>query len=642
MRLAVWIPALTLVGSTAFASTAGAETHPAKLIETPGLAAKVQAGELPPVGERIPDSPAISDLGGKGLAPGRHGGDLHTLMGRSADTKRMVVYGYARLVGYDRNFDLKPDILDSYEVEEGRIFTLHLRKGHKWSDGHPFTTEDFRYYWEDFANDEALSKNGPPVIMRADGELPTFEVIDETTVRYSWSKPNPFFLPALAAAAPFYIYRPAHYMKRFHRKYTELPKLRALVKKHNRRNWVALQYNMGRQYRNNNPDLPSLQPWVLRTKPPSDRFIFERNPYFHRIDVNGRQLPYIDRWIVGIVAPTLISAKVGTGDSDLQAYGLQFNNITFLKEGEAHNDYRVHLWQTARGAEIALFPNLNTTDPVWRSLMRNVDFRRALSLAVNRNDINETIYFGLAIEGNNTILPESPLYREDYTTKWATFDPDRANELLDGLGLQNRDEDGVRLLPDGTPMELIVETASKDMQQADVLQLLGESWSKVGIKLHVRVLQRETFRNRVFTGTTVMSVWSGLENGVPSADSSPRELAPTSQIQHQWPKWGQYYETRGKAGAAIDLEPAQRLADLNRAWVAATTRKEKIRIWQEMLGIHANQVFSIGIVSGVPQPVVASNRLRNLPEKGLFNWNPGAHFGLYRPDSFWLDDSGKM
>jgi len=625
---------LLLVIGTSLAP-ARAETPLRLFVETPSLVAQVRAGKMPPVAERLPDDPELADMTGKRI--GRPGGDLHTLMGSSSDTKRMVVYGYARLVVYDRDFDIVPDLLKSYEVKEGRIFTLHLRKGHKWSDGYPFTAEDFRYYWEDFATDPRVSKSGPPVILRVDGELPRFEVLDETTVRYSWSKPNPYFLPALAGAAPLYLYRPAHYMKRFHLTYTDPETLHERVEEHRQRNWVALQYNMGRQYRNNNPDLPSLQPWVLKTRPPSDRYIFERNPFYHRIDPNGRQLPYIDRWIVGMAAPALIPAKAGTGDTDLQAYGLPFSNITFLKEGERRNGYTVHLWRTASGSEMALYPNLNTIDPVWRPLVRNADFRRALSLGINRSDINQTVYFGMAVEGNNTVLPESPLYRRDYTTRWATYDPEQANKLLDGLGLAHRNEEGLRLLANGEPMELVVETASNDLEQSDVLYLLGESWRKLGIKLHVRVLERETFRNRIFSGSTVMCIWSGMDNGVPSADFPPNDLAPTSQIQYQWPKWGQYVETRGRAGTPIDLEPAKRLAELDQDWMAATDRDEKTRIWQEMLEINADQVFTIGTVAGVPQPVVVSDRLHNVPEKGLFNWDPGAHFGIYRPDTFWLE-----
>ena len=133
-----------------------------------------------------------------------------------------------------------------------------------------------------------------------------------------------------------------------------------------------------------------------------------------------------------------------------------------------------------------------------------------------------------------------------------------------------------------------------------------------------------------------MSVWSGLENAVPTPDLTPAELAPTRQMQLQWPKWGQYFESRGKAGEAPDIPEAARLAELNKAWITAVGREAKEKIWREMLSIHADQVFTIGLVADVPQPVVVNNMLRNVPETGLYNWDPGAHFGIHRPDLFWF------
>jgi peptide/nickel transport system substrate-binding protein len=185
--------------------------------EPPMLMEQVKAGKLPPVEKRLPAKPLVVPLGEGGTMLGRHGGTLNTLAGRSRDTRLFTVYGYARLVGYDRNLKIQPDILESFDVKEARIFTFQLRKGHRWSDGHPFTAEDFRYYWEDVANNKELSPAGPPHDLIVDGEAPKFEVLNETAVRYTWSKPNPHFLPRLAGAAPLFIYRPAHYLKKFHK-----------------------------------------------------------------------------------------------------------------------------------------------------------------------------------------------------------------------------------------------------------------------------------------------------------------------------------------------------------------------------------------------------------------------------------------
>ncbi|HSU75458.1 MAG TPA: ABC transporter substrate-binding protein, partial [Burkholderiales bacterium] len=520
---------------------------------------------LPPVDKRLPQQPLVMPM----IEIGRHGGTLNTLAGRSRDTRLFAVYGYARLVGYDRNLEIVPDILESLDVQEGRIFTLRLRKGHRWSDGQPFTAEDFRYYWEDVANNRELSPSGPPRDMLVDGEPPKFEVLNETTVRYTWAKPNPAFLPRMAGASPLFIFRPAHYLKQFHKKYS--PKVqKAEAEGTAKRRWSAVHNRLDNMYEGDNPDLPTLQPWHNTTKPPADRFVAVRNPYFHRVDERGRQLPYIDRFVLAIADAKLIPAKAGAGDADLQARDLNFNNYTFLKQGEKQNAYRTLLWRPGRGAHFALFPNLNATDPVWRELLRDARFRRALSLAIDRSLVNQVLYFGLAVEANNTVLDTSPLYRPEYRTLWARYDPKEANRLLDELGLKRRGR-GIRKLPDGRPLEIIVETAGESSEQTDVLELIRETWREVGIKLFSKPSQREALRNRIFAGETLMSVWSGLENGLPTADTSPDELAPTSQLQLQWPKFGEYYETGGTKGQAPDMAEVKLLASLYRDWAATPT-----------------------------------------------------------------------
>ena len=155
--------------------------------------------------------------------------------------------------------------------------------------------------------------------------------------------------------------------------------------------------------------------------------------------------------------------------------------------------------------------------------------------------------------------------------------------------------------------------------------------------MFIKPSQREVFRNRIFSGQALMSIWSGLENGVATAESSPEELAPTSQQQLMWPKWGQYFETSGKMGLAPDMPEAQELSRLSVEWIETTDPKRRELIWHRMLEIHADQVYSIGIVAGVQQPVVVKRGLMNVPKEGIYNWDPGAHFGIYRPDTFWFD-----
>ena len=631
------IAGIIAVGVAAVVAVPALAERPSNLSETPSLMTVVKEGKLPPVHQRIPESPSVVKLSAKDLAFGKPGGTLNIMMGRAKDVRQMVVYGYARLVGYDTKYQFVPDLLEKMEVKEGRIFTLHLRKGHRWSDGHPFTAEDFRYWWEDMATDKDISKVGPPALMVVDGKPAKFEVLNETTVRYSWDKPNPDFLPRLAGAAPQFIYRPAHYLKQFHAKYQDAAKLEEMRKERRRRSWVVLHFGQDRPYKNDNPDMPSLQPWKLKTKPPAKRFIFERNPYYHRVDAKGRQLPYLDKVIVTVASAKLIPAKAGAGVSDLQARGISLKNAPFLKRAEKRNNYKLRLWPTAKGSQMALFPNLNHNDPEWRKLFRDVRFRRALSMAVDRAQINKLIYLGLAAPVGNSVLKESPLYKDKYAKRWANFDPAKANKLLDEIGLTKRDKNGTRLLSDGRPLEISIETAGEELEQTDILQLIFEFWNKIGVKIFIKPSQREVLRNRVFSGETQMSVWFGLENGIPSADSNPTGLAPTSQQHLQWPKWGQHFETGGKSGQQIDLPEAQQLFDLNKAWAAADSASDKAALWHKMLDIYTDQVFTIGVVSRVPQPILVRSNLRNVPSKAIYNWDPGAHFGIYRPDTFWFD-----
>jgi peptide/nickel transport system substrate-binding protein len=602
----------------------------AALLETPFFAKPVARSALPKIDDRVPAEPAVVD------ASGKPGGEMRMLMSSPKDTRMMVVYGYARLVGLTPSLQLAPDILKALEVEEGRVFTLHLRKGMKWSDGQPFTSEDFRYWFEDVAGDRHLAPSGLPVDLLPNGEKPHFEVIDETTVRYSWSRPNPLFLPDLAGPDPLFIYCPSHYLKQFHAKYADKDKLKTLVKQARVRNWAALHIKLGSMYKNDNPDLPSLDPWILKTKPPADRFVFERNPFYYRIDKAGNQLPYIDRVILSLADARIIAAKTAAGETDLQARYLSFDDYTFLRQSEDRNHFDVRLWRTGPGSQFALYPNLNVDDAVWRGLMRDLRFRRALSLAVDRHEINQVIYFGLAMEGQNTILPQSPLYDAAYREAWARYDLGEANRLLDLIGLTKRGSDDIRLLPDGRPMEMIVEYSGELAEEPDVLELIRDSWLHIGIRLFSKPAQLTLFRRRVFSGEALMALDKGVENGLANAASSPWEFAPTTQQQLQWPKWGQYYETKGRAGELPDLPSALRLRDLYNQWLGTASQDQQAAIWHQILKIWADEVFSIGTVGGVLQPVVVNDKLRNVPDKGIYNWDPGAFFGIYKPDHFWF------
>lgn len=607
--------------------------------EPPLLRDQVRYGLLPPVRQRMPEEPLIVDPMARGRDLGRSGGWIRTFITQRRNSRIAVLYGYARLVGYDEKRELVPDILKDVTVVDGRDFTLTLRAGHRWSDGAPFTSDDIRYWWEDVANDPMLSPSGPPRFMLAGGKPPQVSFPDAVTARFTWEEPNPYFLPALAAARPPFIYRPAHYLRRFHARYTGEAELAPLIAKYKVRNWAALHNARDDMFRMENPDEPTLQPWMAMSKGTGSHLLFQRNPYYHRFDTRGMQLPYADGLDVTVMAGGLIPAQVATGKADLQAEGLTFSQVPVLVAGERGGDYRTLLWPEGKAAEIALYPNLNYNDPVWRGLLRDPRFRRALSMGIDRRIVNRSLFFGLARESGVDVLPGSPLYKPERTGVWTGYDPERAAALLDEIGLKRQRGELYRDLPDGRPLEVIVESAGEKPEVADALQIIAETWRDIGVRLLVRMVDRDVLRNRVYAGQTMMAVWGGWDNGVPDPDSSPGELAPMTQENFSWPKWGQYYQTSGGAGEAIDMPVARELMEFARRWRQTTDETERRALWSAMLDIHADQIFVIGVVAKTPQPIAVANRLRNVPEKGLWLWDPGAYLGIYRPDEFFFADA---
>ena len=274
----------------------------------------------------------------------------------------------------------------------------------------------------------------------------------------------------------------------------------------------------------------------------------------------------------------------------------------------------------------------------WRRVLRDIRFRRALSLGIDRAELNQVLYQGTALSGANALLPDSPLYNEEHRKAWATYDPEQANALLDQLKMTWKDDDGIRHLPDGRRADLVIETADVDPSEIDALEVIKAQWAKIGIAVVIRSQPRQAARQRIGSGATVMSLFYGLANGLATPEMSPAELAPTSEKQNNWPLWGLHHESGGSAGEAPDLPAARKLLALYNDWALATDEAGRREIWQQMLKIHADQVFSLGLLGAVRQPVVANPRLRNLPDDAVYMYDPGAYFGRYRMDTLWFAD----
>jgi peptide/nickel transport system substrate-binding protein len=233
-------------------------------------------------------------------------------------------------------------------------------------------------------------------------------------------------------------------------------------------------------------------------------------------------------------------------------------------------------------------------------------------------------------------MERSELFKPEYATKWAKYDPKLANKLLDEVGLAKRGPDGIRLLPNGKPATIVIEHASEETEDADALQLISEFWKKVGIKMLTKPQTRENFRLRAFSGEAIMTAFAGNVTAVPTVNTSPKEFAPTMQGGLQWSRWGMFIESKGTKGEKCDLESACKLLDYLKEWETSADTAGRRKAWDKMLAASADEVFSIGTVNGIRQPIVVGPKVRNVPKEGYSAWDPGGYIGLYQPDTFWI------
>jgi peptide/nickel transport system substrate-binding protein len=228
------------------------------------------------------------------------------------------------------------------------------------------------------------------------------------------------------------------------------------------------------------------------------------------------------------------------------------------------------------------------------------------------------------------------LFKPEYATKRAENERKLANNLLDELGLPKLDAIAIRLLPDGRSAVIVVESQSEQTEESDALQLIADYWKKVGIKMLVKPQTRENFRLRTTSGDALMTAYAGVVTAVPTPNTSPREFAPTMRGGLQWPKWGMFVESGGKQGEKCDMEPACRLLDYLDEWQNSTDEQGRRAAWEKILQTNTDEVFSIGTVNGVRQPIVVGPKVRNVPKEGYYAWDPGGYIGLYQPDTFWV------
>lgn len=606
--------------------------YPTTFAEAPELAELVQEGKLPPLAERLPDPEDLLVIDPLHEI-GEYGGSLHwafTGVGDGENINRWVTVDKLLFVNYDAT-EVIPSVAKDWEIsEDGREITLYLRKGMKWSDGHPFTADDIIFWWDDIHLNKELNPV-PTIFMQVQGELGTVEKVDDYTVVFKFPHPYPLFLEVLSGNAPVGNglatggatgggYVPAHYVKQFHKDYLSEEELEAKVKEGGFDSWRDMLINQCNWRLN--PELPVLGPWKVVSPYNTPTAIFERNPYFWAVDTAGNQLPYVDRLVLEL-AETLevLNLRAIAGEYDLAHRHLILANLpVFLREQEKGN-YTVRLDKGDFGSDVCMYFNQSyEADPEIAKWFRNRDFRRALSLAIDRDQLNEVFWLGMGTPGNATVSEAHPHYPGPGVKElWATFDPDKANEMLDAIGLDKKDAEGFRLRSDGQGrLRLDIYThAATWMDQTGVMEMVAEQWRR-GIGIDAQV--KETEYSLMETMTQANEVMIHVRDGVlyDSIFTTPDNMLPLVPTNYMGPLIGRWYATNGEEGMEPDWDPdLLKAMELYRS-AAALTAEERIDVGKELMRLAADNVWQIGTVGYSPAVMgirLVKNYLGNVPER---------------------------
>lgn len=604
--------------------------------ESPMLAEQVKAGKLPPVEQRLPGKPRVLDLG----EAGNFGGTWHRAYKGPGDrwgpTKLLEERALKFAMGEDGKLELMPTFIDSYKMSpDAKEFTFTLLDGLKWSDGHPVTTEDVKFWYEDvFMNRDLM-----PVVdtLYAPGGKPMkVDVVDARTFKVSFETPYVYFLTIMAKDStgepsldrPTFI-MPKHYLKNYLPKYAEKAALDKAVADKGVKKWQDLWGSKGPITAwNQNPALPVITAWKIVTPPPADVMVMERNPYYYMVDKAGNQLPYIDRIEHKLFdAQESFNLMAVQGQLDMQQRYASNSDFTFYKENEKKGNYKVLKWTNS---EVwSLIPNLTTTNKQLQELYAKPEFREALSIAVDRDTINELAQSGLGEGRSASPVSGSPYYQEDLEKHWAEYDADKANKLLDQVGLTKKDADGYRLGPEGKRVTIVVE-ANQDAF-ANTLELVRTSWKDVGIELQARIIDRTAFDANRDNNSFEMQYTSFDRLSIVPSD--PRLILGDDGYGQEYYKW---YETKGKSGIEPPKDhPIRKLwASWDKASVAGSV-EEADKAVNEMIRTFVEQGYVIGLVGETPALVIAKNNIKNVRD-GLINDDVTRGEGLAFPAQFYF------
>lgn len=602
--------------------------------QSPSLDAFVESGELPPVEERLPREPQVYLTSGMTDGIGVYGdvwrgfsacptagyNDMAgTTMGwfgiESYTSRYSALVKTGPMYRVDQDIEPMPNIAMSWEwSEDGHQLTMHLIEDAKWSDGHPFTSEDVMFTWEGYILDDNVAAPRHQDAWSWNGEPATLEALDDYTIRFTFPVERPMDAFYLMNEENFHV-MPAHQLRPLHPRWSEADPAPSYADFADALPPDALP-------------LVTMGPWVITEYITDELMIMRRNPYYWKVDEDGNQLPYFDE-LQYRKGPSGIGRDLCTIAGDCDHMNLE-NPSTFVEAmtqaQEPDAAYSVTWGPETLGyyVEFNLSANFGVQDErdaAIRQLFRDLRFRQAMSYATDRDGIAQSIMRGPFLRGwAGGLYPGAPEFDRE-SVVYYPFDVASANTLLDQMGLLDTNNDGVREWTEGEmagePIAIQLLASQDAAETQSVAEALVNQWGSVGIQVNMRIIDSATNTDVNNAGTwDARVVRGGQVFALPFTNVTA--LAPNTQIGLNWHREGE------QPRELLPFE--QELIDIVEAYRSTFDPEERRALMFEYNRIFTENVYNLGVFVG-RYGLGLTTRVKNVP--------PGTPAFMYT----WVEDA---